>query len=332
MATIKDIAQLAEVSPATVSRVLNYDPDISVGTDTKRRIFESAEALNYSKHKKNAKVATIKIGLVQWFENQEELEDLYYLSIRLGIEKRMNELGYELTKLSLDDLAKAKSLDGVLALGKFGQEELKALNAVGKNLLLVDFDGLNLGYNSLVVDFEQGVKLVIDQFYREGHETIGILTGLESTQDGKEIIEDKRFLYFREHLLRLKNFRAEFVFESDFTVQGGYEKMTALLKTNQPLPNALFVSNDAMAIGAMRALAEAGVSVPADISVIGFNDSSVAKYISPALTTVKVYTEWMGELAVQTINELIQQDAPVPRKITIASELIQRESTKRTQR
>ncbi len=75
-------------------------------------------------------------------------------------------------------------------------------------------------------------------------------------------------------------------------------------------------------------LEKLGIRIPEDISVIGFNDVSVAKYVTPALTTVKVYTEWMGELAVSTILELIQEKAPVPRKITVGTELILRESTR----
>ncbi len=87
MATIKDIAQLAGVSPATVSRVLNYDPDLSVGLATKQKIFEAAERLNYTKHRKNAANTKQTLRLIQW-DDTEELEDLYYLSIRLGIEKK----------------------------------------------------------------------------------------------------------------------------------------------------------------------------------------------------------------------------------------------------
>ena len=78
----------------------------------------------------------------------------------------------------------------------------------------------------------------------------------------------------------------------------------------------------------MQAIQEAGLKIPEDISVIGFNDVSVAKYVSPSLSTVKVETEWMGELAVSTILELAKEVSPVPRKITLGTKLIQRDSTK----
>ena len=87
MATIKDIANLAEVSPATVSRVLNYDMELSVSQETRQKIFEVAEQLNYTKHK-NKKKEVMTFRLVQWYDSEEELADLYYLAIRLGIEKK----------------------------------------------------------------------------------------------------------------------------------------------------------------------------------------------------------------------------------------------------
>lgn len=92
MATIKDIAKQAGVSPATVSRVLNYDSGLSVGQDTKKRIFEVAEALNYTKHQKKQKSEKQVVRLIMWYDSEEELDDLYYLAIRLGIEEKAAEL------------------------------------------------------------------------------------------------------------------------------------------------------------------------------------------------------------------------------------------------
>ncbi len=105
MATIKDIAQLAGVSPATVSRVLNYDPELSVGLATKQKIFEAAERLNYTKHRKNAANTKQTLRLIQWYDDTEELEDLYYLSIRLGIEKKAEEANVTLLKETWDSIS-----------------------------------------------------------------------------------------------------------------------------------------------------------------------------------------------------------------------------------
>lgn len=326
MATIKDIAQKAGVSPATVSRVLNYDPDLSVSKETEQKVFEIAEALNYTKHKNKRRESAV-LRLVQWYDSEEELADLYYLAIRLGIEKRAEELNIRLIKEQLSELSDTET-QGTIAVGKFDQAQMKQLKKLNEELLLVDFDGLSLGINSLVVDFSQGVQLIIDQFIKEKHERIGILSGMEYTKGSRHEIDDPRFLVFREYLTRLKLYNEADHLQGAFTIEGGYTAMKTYLESHTDYPTAFFASSDALAIGAMRAIQGHGLRIPEDISVIGFNDVSVAKYVTPALTTVKVYTEWMGELAVSTILELIQEKAPVPRKITVGTELILRESTR----
>ena len=326
MATIKDIAQKAGVSPATVSRVLNYDPDLSVSKETEQKVFEIAEALNYTKHKNKRRESAV-LRLVQWYDGEEELADLYYLAIRLGIEKRAEELNIRLIKEQLSELSDTET-QGTIAVGKFDQAQMKQLKKLNEELLFVDFDGLALGINSLVVDFSQGVQLIIDQFIKEKHERIGILSGMEYTKGSRHEIDDPRFLVFREYLTRLKLYNEADHLQGAFTIEGGYTAMKTYLESHTDYPTAFFASSDALAIGAMRAIQGHGLRIPEDISVIGFNDVSVAKYVTPALTTVKVYTEWMGELAVSTILELIQEKAPVPRKITVGTELILRESTR----
>ncbi|MBO1913948.1 LacI family DNA-binding transcriptional regulator, partial [Microvirga sp. 3-52] len=92
MATIKDIAEKAGVSSATVSRVLNYDASLSVADETKKKIFEAAEELSYRK-RTSKRYINQKIAVIHWYTEKEELNDLYYLSIRLGIEERCKEIG-----------------------------------------------------------------------------------------------------------------------------------------------------------------------------------------------------------------------------------------------
>jgi len=313
MATIRDIAKLAGVSPATVSRVLNYDQELSVAQDTKQRIFEVAEELNYTKHKRANKIGKAVIRLVQWYDEAEELADLYYLSIRLGIEKKAEELNIQVRRETLNELSDIQ-VSGTIALGKFDAEQIRQLKEIDENLLFVDFD--------------QSVDLVIDHFIRHGHQKIGILSGEEKTKHNLQPIEDPRLLAFKLKMKQINLYRPEFTLTAAFSMEAGKKAMADFLSKTQELPNALFASSDALAVGAMQAIQAAGLRIPEDISVIGFNDVSVAKYVSPALTTIKVETEWMGELAVSTILDLAKEFSPVPRKIMLGTKLIQRESTK----
>ena len=323
MATIRDIAKLAGVSPATVSRVLNYDQELSVAQETKQRIFEVAEELNYTKHKRANKAVKSVIRLVQWYNEAEELADLYYLSIRLGIEKKAEELNIQIRRETINDLSDTQ-ISGTIALGKFDAEQIRQLRKVDDNLLFVDFDGMNMGLNSIVVDFDQSLNLVIDYFIQQGHQKIGI----EATKHNLQPIEDPRLHAFKTKLEQINLYRPEFTLTAAFSMEAGKTAMTKFLMETKEYPNALFASSDALAVGAMQAIQEAGLKIPEDISVIGFNDVSVAKYVSPSLSTVKVETEWMGELAVSTILELSKEFSPVPRKITLGTKLIQRDSTK----
>lgn len=327
MATIKDIANLAQVSPATVSRVLNYDMELSVSQETRQKIFEVAEQLNYTKHK-NKKKEVMTFRLVQWYDSEEELADLYYLAIRLGIEKKAEELNIGLLKESLHHLSE-QTTGGIIALGKFEAQEIKLLAQTNEPILFVDSDELISGYNSLVIDFEQSVAQVVDYIVKSGYENIGMLSGVEYTKSNHHQVADKRYQYFKANLERLKLSRQENYLFAPFTVEGGKQAMRKFLaKQPDVLPDVFFAASDALAIGAMQAIQEHGLKVPEDIAVIGFNDISVAKYVSPSLSTIQVPTEWMGELALDTMVQLAKEEAPFPRKITIATKLILRDSTK----
>ncbi|MGY3766205.1 LacI family DNA-binding transcriptional regulator [Vagococcus vulneris] len=330
MATIKDIAEKSGVSPATVSRVLNYDQDLSVSEETKKRIFEATEQLNYTKHLAKRKQFVGKIGLLQWYDEKEELDDLYYMSIRLGIEKAAEQLNYTIEKLTWSEQEMSESdLDGILILGKVSPTELARLRSEHETLVFIDYDALKEGFTSIVVDYEQSVWLALDYFIKQGIKDIGILSGLETTKWEKIPLADRRLTYFENLMKQYNLYQSKYIYQTNFTVEGGYDKLTQLIKEKKPLPQAFFCSSDAIAIGAQRAIQEHGLRIPDDIQIIGFNDISTAKYVQPALTTVKVYTEWMGELAVKTLLDLVESSPPVPQKITIASELIVRGSTKK---
>lgn len=326
MATIKDIAEKAGVSPATVSRVLNYDDSLSVGKDTKKRIFEVAESLNYTKYKTKQKAQQKAIRLIQWYNDEEELADIYYLAIRLGIEQKAQELNIQLIKESIGSLTETTT-DGTIALGKFDAAHLEQLKNTPQPLLVVDSDALALGIDSLTVDFNQAVEQVLDFLTLEGHSEIGILSGIEYTTEKQEII-DPRLVAFQQSMLSRDLYQPNLVYAAPFNVEAGYAATKAFIAKAETLPSALFATSDALAIGAMRAFQEHQLTVPDDIAIIGFNDISISKYVTPALTTVNIPTEWMGELAVKLLVDLIEDPAPQPRKTTIGTKLVCRDSTR----
>ncbi|WP_239984789.1 LacI family DNA-binding transcriptional regulator [Sporolactobacillus pectinivorans] len=306
MATIKDIAKKAGVSSATVSRVLNYDRTLSVSETTRKRIFEAAETLNYSKYRKKIqkKKSLGKIAIVLWYTEQEELNDLYYLSIRLGVENKLQSMGYEFVhilpneRLHIDVNA---NIDGMIAIGKFSNDQIKNLSAACEQIVFVDFDTLSLGYDCVVTDFEHSIKQVIDHFLARKVQTIGLLAGIEYTND-HVLLKDPRLKIFKDYIKERLNQSPECIYTGDFSPESGYELMKkAVQELGDRLPEAFFVANDAMAIGSIRALHEENIDVPGRVSIISFNDISIAKYSFPPLSTVKVYTESMGEEGVDLL-------------------------------
>lgn len=328
MATIKDIAQIAGVSIATVSRVLNYDTTLSVSDETKKRIFEAAEELSYKK-KPARKQESGKIALLQWYTEKEELEDLYYMSIRLGVENQCRHHGIQVDKYFQDNYGdlKENEIQGLIAIGKFSKKQVSELLKITKNIVFVDTSPDEDRFDSIVIDFERATKKVLDHFIKKGHEKIGYIGGREVFKDKTSIIEDPRELTFKRYLTEKGVSYEDCMYVGTFSADDGHALMKkAIQELGNQLPTAFFAANDSLAVGALRALLEEGISVPDRVNIIGVNDISISKYVFPSLSTVKVYTEIMGETAVDTLLERMA-GRKTAKKIFIATELIIRNSS-----
>lgn len=329
MATIKDIAERVGVSIATVSRVLNYDSSLSVSDDTKKKIFQTAEELSYRK-KSERRPSSYQIAIVNWYTEEEELDDLYYMSIRLGVENRCDFHKLKIKKVSLKDLSTAgdEEIHGIIAIGKFSQKQAEEIQAVTGNIVFVDCSPNEDLYDSVISNFEKATLNVIDYFLHQGHEKIGYIGGRETFKDYTSDIADPREITFQKYLLQKERYNGSFVYIGSFSVNDGYKLMKQAIKDHgEHLPSAFFVGNDSMAIGCLRALHEESIPVPERVSIVGVNDISVSKYVFPPLSTVKVYTEFMGETAVDLLLERMA-DRKIAKKVIISTQLEIRGSSK----
>ncbi|MFS0821673.1 LacI family DNA-binding transcriptional regulator [Bacillus sp. 1P02SD] len=326
MATIKDIAEKAGVSIATVSRVLNYDASLSVSDDTKKRIFEIAEALSYKK-RSSKKSSSARIGILLWYTEKEELNDLYYMSIRLGIEQRCEQQGIQVVNFynSIESM-KQEDLQGIIAVGKFSSTQVNELSKMAEHLVFVDSNPDEDVYDAVVIDFEKATRTVLEHFIQSGHTNIGYLGGREEYKDHSSEIEEIREKTFKTYLNEANLLDERNLYIGNFTVDDGYKLMKqAIEEKGDALPTAFFAANDLIAIGALRALNEEKIDVPNRVSLIGVNDISVSKYVFPPLSTVKVHTEVMGETAVDTILERIA-GRQIAKKIFITTKLVMRKT------
>ncbi|WP_369350988.1 LacI family DNA-binding transcriptional regulator [Streptococcus hillyeri] len=331
MATLKDIARLANVSQATVSRVLNRDESLSVGQETRHRILAIADELGYTKHQKstNSSKTKQKIAILQWYSEQEELNDLYYYAIRMGIEKRAQELDYDIVRFFNDSIpTNSTDICGLIAIGKFSKNQLRKLAKLSFQLVFVDSDTLSLGYSCITTDFEYAVKSVIDDFSHKKLTPIGMLAGQEITTDQKETLSDPRLTFFQQYAVNKGLSNRDLIFQGNFSTQSGYDLMKKAISTlGEQLPPAFFIANDTMAIGALRALHEEKIAVPEQVSLISFNDTPLTRQVFPLLSSVTVHTHEMGRTAVDILNRQLINSNTVPTMTRLATTLTIRDSS-----
>jgi LacI family transcriptional regulator len=337
IATIKDIAEQAKVSSATVSRVLNNDSTLSVSEETRERIFFVAKQFGYKpsrikRMKKENDLSSKEIGLLLWISPDEEKEDPYFSFVRRGIEKHCEELGVMISKVFQGqnvDLNMFQELDGLIIVGSVDIEDIKKMFSKNSKIILVNHSLDYRDYDSVKLHFQQAMEDVLNHFFDLGHQKIGFIGGHEylyklgPNKKGENVVDARRFHY--ERIMQARNcFDPELVYIGDWTTASGYEMMQQMLDQPQH-PTACFIGNDPMAIGALRALHEHGIKVPQEMAIIGFDDIDVSAYVNPPLTTVKVYPEQIGKTAVHLLIERME-GREVPIHAVIGTSLVVRET------
>lgn len=331
MATIKDIAKKAGVSSATVSRVLNYDQTLSVSDEKRKLIFEIAESLDYKPPRKRHTVIRqkFKIGLIHWYSIRQELEDPYYMSIRIGIEKMCYEQSLEIVKVYEPDHSNLSDLDGVvglIAIGKFDSSDVSRFENICPHIVFVDSSPREHDFDSIVINFEGAIAQALGYLMEKGHKRIGYIGGQEFIGKQKLPLGERRLALFEETLKAHNIYEPKYIYVGSFIAESGYQLMKQALSEHKNMPTAFFVASDSMAIGALRAIYEANLTVPKDIAIIGFNDIPTSKYTNPPLTTIKVYKEFMGETAVEMLLERIVKNRTIAKKVVVPTVLVKRES------
>ncbi|MCM3630642.1 LacI family DNA-binding transcriptional regulator [Paenibacillus glycanilyticus] len=336
MATIKQIASEAGVSPATVSRVLNNDLTLSVSDETRSRIFSIAEQLQYKparlkRMKQEKLLSTLRIGLVMWSTLEDEHSDPYFGAIRRGIETRCEELGIGIDKVIRGvlktELTPLTELDGLIVVGSVDDQEINRLYPHKERVIFVNHDMTPDDCDSVQLNFAQAMKEVLRHLYELGHAEIGFIGGSSdpSLQRDEGHYEDQRTRIFAELQQKRGIYNPNLMYLADWSSNGGYEAMLRMLDDGYR-PSACFIASDPMAVGALRALHERGLRVPEDMAVIGFDDIEVSAFLTPPLTTVRVHTELMGRTAVQLLLERVE-GREITSHITINTKLVVRESS-----
>ena len=328
MATLKDIAQAAGISTGAVSRILNNDPTLSVSPETKRKVFEIAQELGYQKAKIRDK-SLFKMGILQWFSVEQEMQDSYYLLVRQGIEDYCQKHSIGIIRAFQSDEASIKTLqdvDGLICIGKFSHEEIQKFMDICPNIVFLDMPVLDYNITTLTMDFKSAVYDALDYLIELGHRKIAYLGGKEFVGNQELFIEERKqafVSYMNNHGLD-----GSCIYEDAFSTASGYQMMQKILESDH-LPTAIFAASDAIAFGAMRAIQEKGLSIPDDISIIGFNDTEMSSYTTPALTTISAPAYDMGQHGANLIYAATNLNINTSLKAKIPCQLMKRESCKK---
>lgn len=329
MAKIKDIAKLSGVSLGTVSRVLNEDKTLKVTAETKRKVLGVANELGYVpiKNRKSKLSSKTDIAIVSWYTQRQEIEDSYYMQIRLGCEKKLKKEGVSFTNILFDpNKSFPDNYDAIIAIGKYNEKEMKWLSSFTEfgNVICVDSSPDDQLYSSVSIDFQGSMDRVLEHLLDMGHCHIGYIGGREFYKDTSEI-QDYRFKYFKEFMMLRDLFHPEDCYFGEYSYSSGYQLMIEALE-RESFPSAFFLGNDIMAFGAYKAISEKKLSIPSQISIVGFNDLPNAQYMVPSLTTVHIDCQRLGNLAAEIILEKIKKRISFPLKALIPTSLSLRQS------
>lgn len=332
--TIKDVAKKAQVSIATVSLVIHNHKRIS--EETKLKVNNAIKELNYYPSRSARGLVSQKTGNIGFIltENHFLRSEPFYTQIFLGAEfEAHNHEFYILlttvtaaakTKFKLPRFVLEKNVDGIIIAGTVPQKLITLLDNYNLPVVFVDYFPEGKECSSVLIDNFNGGREATEHLVQLNHKNIAFLGGDMSHPSIKH-----RFDGFKSALEAnglLLHDKSAVVDEIDTSRENGYKAAKKLLK-QYPDVTAIFACNDAMAIGAMEYLKVAGISVPSDISVIGFDDVELAQATVPSLTTMSVPKQELGCEAVRLMNRLLENKSVTSNSVTVGVELIKRNST-----
>lgn len=327
--TIEEIAKLAGVSKTTVSRVINNRPDVS--TQTRERILALMTKHDFQPNvfaKAISLQKSYNIGLIIPHEVDYIFANQFYVEVMRGVSTAVENEGYHLLLCYLHsgnfvDIYKQKKVDGfiVMSPGEPHQNIIESLKDA--NAPFVATARVTSEEHSAYVDVDNyyGAQLAMEHLVSLGHRKIAFIgkPTLRSSLDRLHGYQDtlkKYDLSVSEEWQRISK---------SSSIEGGYLTMNEILNSGT-YPTAVFLTNDIMSIGAIKAIQDRGLSVPEDISVVGFDDVPLAKYTTPPLTTIRQPAYEKGIEATKLLIQYLATEKMPPEKI-LEIELVVREST-----
>jgi LacI family transcriptional regulator len=332
---IKDIADELGISPATVSLVLNNKPGIS--EETRQKILKLVEEKGYTTNllSKPAFKNNRNIRFVIYKKHGKVVSETPFFSeLMEGIDKEAREEGYNVlvsymnendnTKMDVLRVLEETSPDGILLLAtEMDKEDIEPFKQLFLPMVLLDSHiEHERQLDIVIINNQQGTYEAVKYLVDQGHTEIGYLHSSVWIHNF-----DERKSGFLNALgsCDLK-FNKRNLVEIEPTMEGAYNDVLKYLQSNTPLPSAFFADNDIIAFGAIKAMREQGINIPQDVSIIGFDDMPFCEMIDPPLTTLRVYKQRMGRIAVKRLIEKIEHNPEEVIQVEVNTELVERKS------
>ncbi|ENZ02110.1 hypothetical protein HMPREF1092_01345 [Clostridium thermobutyricum] len=330
-ATLLDIAKAVNVSKTTVSLVLN-NKNINVSEKTRKEILDTAKKLNYIPNSLARGLSTKKTNTIGFIV--PDIENPYFSEMAKAIEVEAEKLGYSMilcnTLNSVEKeeknarLLMSKLVDGVI-ICPIG-EKSNSINMLKINdVPFVVLDRKIIGekiINGVFCDNKYGIKLGIDYLIKNNKKSIGFIGG---KREGREV--DPRLTYFCEVANQYGILKKEIIFEEEISLIGGIMGTEKILKTENKV-DAIFYSSDIMAIGGIKSLMRKDISIPKDISILGYDNIGICSYIEPELTTIGQPIYEMGKESLNLLIDIINSNASNGKEIILKPYIVERQTVK----
>ena len=335
--TIKDVAKEANVSIATISYVINKKENLSKGTIDK--VNSAIKKLNYIPDLSARSLVNKKSNLLGVVIPQTELgkqlmlNNPFYSEFISGVEYTARINGYHIILSGIEgdkmclDVPFKRNLDGIIVLGLYSEEFYNELKKTRIPIVLVDSYCDDHYYHNIKINDRYGGYIATKYLIEKGHRKIAFVSG----KILKEGVSEQRFIGYKDALEELNiPYCEENTFEGYVDFDYGLNIVEKIISKKGI--TAVFATADILAMGIMKGLKMANVKIPDDISVIGFDDISITKFIDPGLTTVKQNIYKKGEISVELIIDHINNKVKGKQEIILPIEIIERDSVKQLHR
>lgn len=329
MATMKDIARIAGVSTSTVSHVINKSRYVS--DDIAKRVLKVAAELNYAP---SALARSLKVNRTHTFGMlMTSSSNPFFGEVVKGVERCCYQKGYNLIlcntegdqermKSSIDTLLQ-KRVDGlILMCPSLTNNELQILQRYPDiPIVIMDWGPIPFSCDKIQDNSLRGGYIATKYLIESGHKLIGCITG--PADNHQAIVRYQGFQQAINDAHLVVN--SDWIIPGDFFCQGGYDAFK-LLAQQQSLPTAVFVCNDMMAMGVLKAAHELNIKIPDDISIIGYDDIHIANFMTPPLTTIHQPKYRLGESAVEALTKRLADPERADSIIELEPTLVERHS------